>query len=190
MYRGYQRARGGRREDRRDRVAIAVDRVRALPERTRYDEREERSESGGGERERERGHNDHQQEQRDGERARQGQAGDRGVASGGDEVVEDDEAAAPIAVEECAGDRTGEQAGHECGERRDARECGRAVLLQDEEHEYELDHLRGDPPEDHPRDERAESLDPEETAVARRSLSYEGIVHVRVRLVSGRISVR
>ena len=75
----------------------------------------------------------------------QGQHSDRGDARGGDEVVELHERDARSAIQQRAGDRAHDDAGHLAAHDDDARQAGRMMGLQHEEHEQDGEHLGGDP---------------------------------------------
>ena len=104
--------------------AVGVNGVDPLPERLRYEEREEAAQAAAAERAGQTGQRDDHDEKPGCEMAGERKPRDDDQGRRRDEVVEDDQPNAAVAIEEGAGDRADDQAredagkGHEPGERR------------------------------------------------------------------------
>ena len=154
-------------EDARHDVAVRIDGVRALPERARHEEREERAGARGRERERQRLDRDDDQQQRLGQSVGRAEYDDERERRGGDEIVEHHEPRAAVTIEERAGDRRDEQTRKDREEGDEPRKGRRLIALEREQHQGERDHRVRGAREQHAADKPRQAVDLEERAVAR-----------------------
>jgi hypothetical protein len=94
-----------------------------------------------------------------------GQARDKHHRRHRDDVVQTDQPNAAVPIEQCAGERTDQQAGQDRQGGDDAGQRGRVELLEREQHQRNARHRLGDARELHRKDDLAQVGDGEKRAI-------------------------
>src|SRR5207302_3865351 len=102
----------------------------------------------------------------DRESVEEGENADQGVGEGRQQVAEDDQTQAPVAVQESTDERRQQQAGEDGEERRSAGQSRRVEALEDKEDQGHARHGIGDPGQLHAGDEPRKAWELEEGAIA------------------------